>query len=428
MQRIIRSSFLPALATLLITATGCNKEFDSPPVRTIPEGGALTIAQLKALYQGVPVHFAAEDNQNLYAVVTADEQNGNLYKNIYIQDHTGAMAIRLLNSGGLYQGDSIRIYLPGTVLSPYNGLMQIDSVSVDDNVVKQATGVQIAPRPTTISELTNTNFGLQGPYQSMLIKLSGVQFADAELGQTYADPVGQQTINRVLVNCAGQSTIVRNSGYANFAGDPIPEGRGDFTGIASWFGSAAQLYIRDINEVQLNGPRCGESGCEPVNALSEDFSGVANNEAVDLECWTNVFTEGNFAWRGRVIGEEKSAEARRPSFDPISTMWLITPTVIHADGMHLSFKTAHNGWHSDALSVWASTDFSGSVGTATWTPVSGVQLAGEQDDAGAWVASGSISMSDALPEGYVGNFVVAFKYSDDTAIPTTFRLDEVVIE
>ncbi|MCB0773657.1 MAG: hypothetical protein KDB93_09805, partial [Flavobacteriales bacterium] len=314
---------LLALPLLLALATGCKKEFDTPPERTIASGSVVTIAQLKALYQGTPVHFSdtAGAVNTVYGVVTADEQNGNLYKNLYIQDHTGAIAIRLLNSGGLYQGDSIRIHLPGTVLSPYNGLMQIDSVDVDNNVVKQATGVTITPRPTLISELTAANFGLLGPYQSMLVKISGVQFAASDTGLTYADPVTQQTLNRTLEDCNGNTTIVRNSGYANFAGQNLPNGKGDFTGIASWFGSAAQLYIRNINEVQLNGPRCGQNTCDPMATLSEDFSTVTNNSTVTLECWDNTFTEGSVAWRGKVAGADRSAEARI-SLGQASTMWL----------------------------------------------------------------------------------------------------------
>ncbi|MFZ1658902.1 MAG: DUF5689 domain-containing protein, partial [Flavobacteriales bacterium] len=110
----IGRTLLLAVPVLLATAIGCKKEYDSPPVRTLGSGNVVTIAQLKAMYQGAPVHFSDSANavNTVYAVVTADEQNGNLYKNVYVQDATGAIAVRLLFSGGLYQGDSIRIYLP----------------------------------------------------------------------------------------------------------------------------------------------------------------------------------------------------------------------------------------------------------------------------------------------------------------------------
>lgn len=437
MQRIPTAQriALLALPLLLATAVGCKKEFDSPPERTLPEGSVVTIAQLKAMYldpanQGAPVHFSdtAGAVNTVYGVVTADEQNGNLYKNIYMQDHTGAIAVRLLFSGGLYQGDSIRIYLPGTVLSPYNGLMQIDSVNVDNNVVKQATGVQVTPRPTSITELTNSNFGLEGPHQSKLIILSGVEFIASDTGHTYADPVNQITVNRTLENCSGGNTIVRSSGYANFAGQVVPRGKGTFIGIASWFGISCQLFIRNINEVQLNGPRCNEAAnCTPVDNLSENFSSVANNQTINLDCWKNTFTEGSVAWRGKVSGSDFSAEARKASLDTVSTMWLVTPPINYPAAQQFSFSSARLNWVHDGLTAWVSTDFTGDVNTATWLPVTGATFAGQPDADNAWVPSGTIGLSGILPGGYSGTFVVAFKYQGDAANTTTYRVDNVQV-
>lgn len=420
---------LLALPLLLALATGCKKEFDTPPVRSIPQGSVVTIAQLKAMYQGVPVHFSdtAAAVNTVYAVVTADEQNGNLYKNIYVQDHTGAIAVRLLASGGLYQGDSIRIYLPGTVLSPYNGLMQLDSVSVDNNVVKQATGVSVVPRPTLINELTAANFGLGGPLQSMVVKFNDVEFAASDTGLTYANAVTQQTMNRTLENCGGNTAVVRSSGYANFAGQHVPTGKGPFTGIASWFGTAAQLYIRDIGEVQLTGPRCGLTpSCAPLASLSEDFSSVVGGQAVALDCWKNTYTQGSVAWRGNVTGNDRSAEARL-SLGQASTMWLITPQLIFSPSLHLSFSSAKVNWVSNGLTVWVSTNFTGDVAAATWTQVNGATIAGQADADNTWVPSGSIALSGILPSGFSGNFVVAFKYQGDAANSTTFRIDNVQV-
>ncbi len=419
---------LVALPIVAATLFGCKKEYDSPPVRTLPAGSVLTVAQLKALYQGVPLHFDPSGTAlNVYAVVTADEQNGNLYKNVYVQDYTGAIALRLLASGGLYQGDSVRIYLPGTVLSPYNGLMQLDSVSVDNNVVKQATDVAITPRTTQISELTAANFGLGGPFQSVVIKLNNVEFVAGDTSQTYANAVTQATMNRSLENCSGASAIVRTSGYANFAGQGVAKGKGSFTGIASWFGTAAQLYIRDINEVQLNGPRCGATpSCLPASSLSEDFSSVVSNSTVALDCWTNTFTQGSVAWRGNVTGGNGSAEARI-SLGQASTMWLVTPQIIYTPSLHLSFSSAKQGGGSGNLTVWVSTDFTGNATTATWTQVNGATFAGSGDADNTWVSSGSVALSNALPSGYTGNFVVAFKYQGDATNSTTYRVDNVQV-
>ena len=44
-----------------------------------------------------------------------------------VQDGVRDPDVRLLSGGGLYRGDRMRIYLPGTVLSSYNGMLQLDS-------------------------------------------------------------------------------------------------------------------------------------------------------------------------------------------------------------------------------------------------------------------------------------------------------------
>lgn len=433
-------SLLLALPLLVVTISGCKREFDTPPVRTLQPGNVVTIAQLKAMYQGAPVHFSdhVDSINTVFAVVTADEQNGNLYKNVYVQDQTGAIAVRLLYSGGLYQGDSIRIYLPGTVLSPYNGLMQIDSVDVDNNIVKQATGVHVAPTPTTINEIF-TQSGLGGSLQSKLITLSNVEFIAGDTGQTYADPVNQVAENRNLKNCSGDSMlVVRTSGYANFAGQLIPTGNGTFTGIVSWFGSSAQLYIRDINEVQLNGPRCGLASCDPAPSINENFDGVVNNAVVDIPCWFNLFTEGTGKWKGKIIGGESFAEVAPPSFDLSTTSWLISAPLHYSSGMHLNFLSSlGSAWQHDGLQVMVSTDINlttaAAVLAAPWQTITAATLAGSTTPAGSltmvgeWIPSGNLDLSSYLSEG--DNFVLAFKY---TGVPvsqaTRYRIDNVSVQ
>lgn len=439
MQHITLAQRIALLAVpfLLATAVGCKKEFDTPPVRTLPTGSVITIAQLKAMYDtntGVPVHFSdsAGAVNSVYAVVTADEQNGNLYKNIYVQDHTGAIAMRLLFSGGLYQGDSIRIYLPGTVLSPYRGLMQLGSVDVDNNVVKQATGVYVAPTPISINDLAQAGPG--GALQGKLVTLSNVQFIAADTGQTYADAPNQGTLNRTLENCSGGTAVVRNSGYANFASRRIPSGKGTFTGIASWYDPAPQLWIRDINEVQLNGPRCGMASCDPQSSLNEDFSTVQASTTIDLECWLNVFTEGDGIrrWRGGVSGANRYAEATVSSAEsgPVE-YWLVTPPMTYSPGMTLSFSSAiGSAWMHDGLSVHISTDINltdaVSVQNAPWQQIT-APLAGSTTPVEEWLPSGSIPLDGFLTPG--ANFVVGFKYNGTPSTANTpYRIDNVQLQ
>lgn len=422
---------LSAIAVLVVS---CKKEFDAPPLRTIPTGSIMTIADLRTTFVnngGVPIQWRDSADKSLFAVVTADEQNGNLYRNVYVQDNTGGLVLRLRNPGGLYQGDSLRIFLPGTTLSSYQGMLQLDSVDVDNNVVKQSTGVNIAPEVVTISQLNNA-LDITSSMQGKLIQLNNVQFISGDTALTYANAVALSTENRTLENCGGDQVIVRNSGYADFAGTPVPNGKGTFVGVVGVFGSTVQLFIRDLGEVRLNDPRCGDNACLPAPSVSQDFAETSNNADVNVECWLNTFTQGSRRWKGVVANGENFVEARPASFDATSTMWLVSPPVQFSPGMELSFRTALGStWLHDGLSVWVSTDIDLLTGpdveNAPWVAVTGATLAGSSTSPDTWVPSGTVPLDSFLSSG--DNFVIGFKY---TGVPTTqntpYRIDDVTIQ
>lgn len=419
----MNTRYILLLLTVATLALSCEKELDTPPERTLPTGEVLTVAQLRNLFTGVPKRFGGDSS--VFAVVTADEQNSNLYKNIYIQDHTGAIVMRLLNSGGLYQGDSIRIYLPGTVLSSYAGMLQLDSVDVDNNVVKQATLVNKEPELVSIAQITPD---LQGH----LVRLENVQFLASDTGLTYSDAVGQNTVNRTLENCSGAQILVRTSGYADFAGLSLPNGKGSFVAVVGQFDTDMQLFIRNLNEVQLTGPRCGQSSCTPAPSVSESFSSVVNNTDVSVDCWLNVFTQGSRKWKGVIAGSDFYAEAKPPSFGGANDTWLITAPLSFTPGMDLSFLSAIGGtWQHDGLTIQVTTNINLTSGTdvtnATWVPITGATIAGSGSSVGSWVDSGSIPLAPYLTAGQ--SFVIGFKYAGVPSTQATpYRLDNIVIQ
>ena len=421
----LRNFFLlSAIATL---AWSCEKDLDTPPKRTLPTGDVLTVAELRALYTGTTKRFSGDTS--VYAVVTADEQNGNLYKNIYIQDHTGAIVLRLLNSGGLYQGDSIRVYLPGTVLSSYAGMLQIDSVDVDNNVVKQATLVNKAPEVVTLSQITPA-------MQGRLVKIENVEFPVSELGQTYADAAGQQTVNRTLTDCSN-TLIVRTSGYANFAGQALPIGNGSIVGVLGQFNSDMQLFIRNLNEVQLNdiGARCEPLPvlCDAGTSVSQDFAAATANVNIGFTCWNNQAQTGSRFWRGYLQTSDMCAQATAfGSSNATDVSWLITPPTTYTPGMTLSFRSQRGfGVAShDPFALFISTDYNiANIATANWVNVPCTYATPSTADQ-VWVNSGNIDLSTVLPSGYTGSFVIGFRYigSDPNGQTTNFRIDDVVIQ
>jgi len=402
-----------AAATVLLIA-GCKKEFDTPPVRTIAVGDVLNIAQLKALYTTERVRFTGTE-KSVYAVVTSDENDGNFYKNITVQDGTGGITLRLMNSGGLYIGDSVRIYLPGTVLAPYNGLMQLDSVDVDNNIIKQATNVWVEPRVTTISELEDSVVA----WQSTLIKLTDVEFTveDATNG-TWADAVNQETGERFLEDCDGNTVMVRTSGYANYAGQALPQGKGSIVCVVGLFGSTIQLGNRSMPEVNLNGPRCPG---EELPFYAKDFS----DQSLTSGGWTEQIVLGTNSWGVSDAGSTGNFYAVSNNFgEGASETWFISPA-IDISGLaapKFSFRNACR-FAGPSLEVYVSTTYDGTSApnVSDWTLLNPIL---DQNTASfVWTNSGLI---DVLPFQSV-NFRVAFRYQGGASDGRAWEVDDIKI-
>ena len=89
-----------SIAGLLVIAAGislssCKKDFDNPPAYVDPGVVANTsIATLKALHVAGGYEQITGD-LIISGTVIADDKGGNLYKEIYIQDATGGIAIEI---------------------------------------------------------------------------------------------------------------------------------------------------------------------------------------------------------------------------------------------------------------------------------------------------------------------------------------------
>lgn len=409
MNTIKKISFFFLLGAGILS---CKKEFDTPPLKEIPTGNIITIADLKARYQGAAIKF--QEDLSLFAVVTMDETSGNLYKNVYVQDATGAINVRLVNAGGLYQGDSIRIYLRNTVLNKYNGMMQLDSVDVDKNVIKQKTLVDVQPEVVTISQI-NSNL------QSKLIKLENVQFSTSELGKTYADAIAQTSQNRILEDCDGNTIVVRTSGYANFAKDTVPENRGSLIAIVGEFNGTIQLYIRTPQEVKFTENRCGPYLLKNF----EDNSATSGGWLVkNYEGTTEITT--NPAWQWAAASFSGQYFAKASAFNTGTSgceSWLVSPPVDLSSSSvpGLTFRSAYNFTGPD-IELYVSTNYSGgAISSATWT-----QLPFNLPTTGgyAWANSGVVPLTGFK----TSNVRIAFKFTGSTSTSKTWEVDDIMIK
>jgi DNA/RNA endonuclease YhcR with UshA esterase domain len=296
------------LAVLSVFLVSCKKEFENPSQWDRPVGEVYTIAQLRAMYDNgnSPVVFDA--HASVYATVTMDERSGNIYRSVYIQDATAAIQLRLQAPGGLYLGDSIRVYLKGTTVNKYQGMYQIDNANGDFNVEKLAVQKFIEPKTITLTQLNS------GQFQSQLIRLEDVQFNAGDLGKTYADKPNLASEDRSLENCDGQSVIVRTSGYANFADRLLPEGKGSIIAVAATYVNTIQLYLRSPQEVNLTEPRCPVAGDDfeliTIASLRAQFAGGSTTIAPNTRIEGVVISDraaANITSRNIVLMDESGA-------------------------------------------------------------------------------------------------------------------------
>ena len=410
----LRNALLLPLVALL---AGCEKELDAPSPRSIPAGGIITVAELKAMFVNQPVHFN-DTNLNIVVTVTADETDGNFYKNVYAQDSTGGICLRLLNSGGLYIGDKIRVYLPGTVLSPYNGLMQLDSVNVDNNTVKWATGVHVEPLVLGINELDPVE------HQSMLIRLAdSVEFISADaISGTWADAVNNQSLNRTLEDCDGNQLLVRTSGYANYAWRPLPKGRGIFTGVLGVFGTDLQMYVRRLNEVLIPEQPIDRCPGQELPFFVKDFQ----DQNLLSGGWIQKVIGGSTNWIVQDLGSTGNfyAVANNYSNGEAAETWLISPAmdITGLANPRLSFQNASR-FAGPVLETLVSTNYDGvsDPSTATWTALA--PILDLNTGAYVWTNSGALDISAYSST----NFRVAFKYTAPAPSGSAWEVDDIKI-
>ncbi len=270
-----------------VTIWGCvDHEFDEPPVGQLPDLEAnATIAQLKALHTVGGASNLVTEDWIVDGVVVADDQSGNFFKNIVIQDETGGIAIRL-NTTGLYNsfpiGRKVFLLAKNLYIGDYNGLHQvngsadaaIEEVLIPEFLVGAERDQAISPKVVTLAELQNTT--LYNSLINTLVQINDVEFSQADAGLPYADAANQFSINRNVEDCSGNSIILRSSGFADFAADLTPTGKGSIVAIVSVFGNTKQLNIRDLNDVSMAGTRCngGNTGGDviPISDIRSLFS------------------------------------------------------------------------------------------------------------------------------------------------------------
>ncbi len=275
-----RFNYYLSLMLLLVFTAACNDEFDQPPmvIPTAQHTPNMTIAEFKAKYWQDAVNYidTVKEDIVIHGWVTSSDESGNIYKSLYISDGTAGINISI-NQNSLYNnyriGQEVVIPMKDYYVGKYNGQQQLGYPAFYENgQVWEATFLPQAmwesmveinglPNLSKVDTLTVSISDFQGKtdaetllkYQGKLVRISGVQFTEADGTLTYAE--ASATTNRNIADEDGNQLVVRNSNYADFRAEPLPEGPVDVVGLLSFYATRQnssgtwQFYLRSIDDV-----------------------------------------------------------------------------------------------------------------------------------------------------------------------------------
>ena len=230
----------------------------------------ITIGELKEKYSSL-INASSDgvkeitDDWQLQVVVNGNDEGGNLYKQISVQDPTGAIIVGI-NGSNLYPympvGQQLLINLKGLHIGGYRKQAQIGALyngsigRMDTDVWEQHVRLlkkgEIEAKVDTVDFDENADkYILSG----RIVKLSGVTIS-GEGTQVLAPDDGSVALSS---NCANRlingksSLVLRTSSYSKFANRAIPKGKADVYGVCTRYNNTWQILMRtesDLQEIQ----------------------------------------------------------------------------------------------------------------------------------------------------------------------------------
>lgn len=272
-----RLGFLACI--LALTLTSCQGDYDEP-VKTADEAGignssisetnVVTIAQLKETYKSAITtsysYKKVEQPMEIKGYVTGNDVQGNLYNELVIDDGTGAITIGV-SQGGLYGlfpiGAEVLIELNGLSVGNYGLHPQIGtpytSAKGQNSIGRMSRAVwnhhfRLTGKSQTIAPIDFNNSwkpasdGLT--YSGKLVTMKNVSFKGADGKKTFANASAGSGSVSVYFNEYPTTTMVYTSNYADFASNPLPQGKVNVTGILKRYNNSWELIIRSLDDIE----------------------------------------------------------------------------------------------------------------------------------------------------------------------------------
>ena len=304
MQTIMKTKkyILFALAVLGLATSCQDKDWDAPSSekgmeaygnKYLQETNVKTIAEVIALYSNEINNNSLKEVKQpmqIKGIVTGNDEGGNIYSALYLQDNTGAIVLSISQSGlyGAFPvGQTVLVELQGLYVGGYGKQPQIGTTYTNPN--KEGATPQVgrmsryiwkdhykllSPIPglmvTPIEAKWNFNLLDISKDAGKLVTLKGVTLAEADGKAVFAPSDGSVSLyggcaHRVISGLS--NVVVRTSTYADFAQRLLPTTRVDITGVAARYNDTWQIMMRTEKDIV-------ESTTEPAPVATPEGSGT----------------------------------------------------------------------------------------------------------------------------------------------------------
>lgn len=264
---------------LALTLTSCQGDYDEPEKTadeagignsSISETNLVTIAQLKETYKSaINTSYSykkVEQPTEIKGYVTGNDVQGNLYNELVIDDGTGAITIGVAQ-GGLYGlfpvGAEVIIELNGLSVGNYGLHPQIGtpytSAKGQNSIGRMSRAVwnqhfRLTDKSKTIDPIdfnTSWNPASDGlTYSGKLVTMKNVSFKGADGKKTFANASAGSGSVSVYFKEYPTTTMVYTSNFADFASNPLPQGKVNVTGILKRYNSSWEIIIRSLDDIE----------------------------------------------------------------------------------------------------------------------------------------------------------------------------------
>ena len=355
-----RYSYLILMIVAMVAFSACNKweepEFEVPTYQGEPANK--TIADIINVYTAAghldSICHAGETFIVRATVVSSDE-GGNFYKNMVIQDETGAIQLQINQSGLCHTypvGQTVYLNCSGLVVGNYHGVYQVgwiyngDVGRIDGHYLDRYLSRDGLPQPVEPIDIMSA-YDINEGNVCRLVRLHNVEFADDAVGKPWSEDAA--TTSRTIKSVNGEAVtnlVVRTSNYAKFRKALVPGGTGDLIGVLSVYNSTYQLMLRTSDDVLAFGTVQDVYSVSTANGSGWDYTGWTTNQDYLLHNGVDAATDD----------------------------WLVSPVLPTAtiEGSTLFVEEAFFNTDATAQSKFTlhyTTDYTGDPATTVWYPL-----------------------------------------------------------